>query len=81
MTEINLDWSPDGDDAAGWVWSYQSYDWKGRPRVTTNADLTTTEATYGGCGCAGGEVRMTRDEPAQAIFATMSQNLIPHNVC
>jgi hypothetical protein len=24
--------------------------------VTTNTDLTTKEASYSGCGCAGGEV-------------------------
>jgi YD repeat-containing protein len=34
----------------------QSYDWKGRPTVTTNPDNTTKQASYTGCGCAGGEV-------------------------
>jgi YD repeat-containing protein len=29
---------------------------------TTNTDNTTTEAKYDGCGCAGGEVVVTRDE-------------------
>ncbi|HEV2705405.1 MAG TPA: hypothetical protein VGV59_05745, partial [Pyrinomonadaceae bacterium] len=61
-TEINGSWLPSGDDAAGWVWSYQSYDWKGRPTVTTNADGTTSSVTYGGCGCAGGETVTTTDE-------------------
>jgi YD repeat-containing protein len=61
-TEIYGSWQSAGDDAAGWVWSYQSYDWKGRPRVTTNQDGSTKEATYGGCGCAGGEVITVRDE-------------------
>jgi RHS repeat-associated protein len=61
-TEISADWATVGDDAAGWVWTYQSYDWKGRPLLTTNPDNTTTEATYGGCGCAGGEVTTVRDE-------------------
>jgi methionine-rich copper-binding protein CopC len=61
-TEIAPNWVPAGDDAAGWVWSYQSYDWKGRPTVSTNQDETTTEFLYGGCGCAGGQVVVARDE-------------------
>jgi YD repeat-containing protein len=59
---MNGSWIPAGDDAAGRVWTYQQYDWKGRPTLTTNPDGTTTEATYGGCGCAGGEVVTVRDE-------------------
>jgi YD repeat-containing protein len=55
-TEMTGGWIPSGDDAAGWVWSSQQYDWNGRPTVTTNADGTTTQASYSGCGCAGGEV-------------------------
>ncbi|MGH9800756.1 MAG: hypothetical protein ACRD82_10355, partial [Blastocatellia bacterium] len=34
-TEINSTWNPTGDDVAGWAWSYQSYDWQGRPLVST----------------------------------------------
>lgn len=55
-TEISGTWSAAGDDAAGWLWTYQQYDWKGRPTVTTNPDGTTSQASYTGCGCAGGEV-------------------------
>ncbi len=61
-TEITSTWVPAGDDAAGWLYSSQTYDWKGRPRVSTNTDQTTRETTYGGCGCAGGEVVTIRDE-------------------
>jgi YD repeat-containing protein len=61
-TEIDSAWQPAGDDAVGWVWTNQQYDWKGRPTVTTNPDGTTKLATYGGCGCAGGEVVTLRDE-------------------
>jgi YD repeat-containing protein len=61
-TEIYGSWSPAGDDSAGWIWNTQTYDWKGRPRVTTNQDGTTREAGYGGCGCAGGEIVTMRDE-------------------
>src|SRR3984893_334592 len=61
-TELSSAWVPAGDDAAGWVWTTQTYDWKGRPLVTTNADGSTRENTYGGCGCAGGEVTTARDE-------------------
>jgi RHS repeat-associated protein len=60
--EMNGSWVPSGDDAAGWAWSYQTYDWKSRPLLTTNPDGATREASYGGCGCAGGEVTTVRDE-------------------
>lgn len=60
------DWTAAGDDAApggfGWVSTSRTYDWQGRPRVTTYPDNTTTESTYGGCGCAGGEVVTARDQ-------------------
>ncbi len=63
-------WNATGDDsAAGWIYSEQTYDWKGRPLVTTNpsvtsnpAETTTTTASYTGCGCAGGEVTTLTDE-------------------
>lgn len=60
-TEMTGSWVPAGDDAA-WVYTLQSYDWKGRPAVTTLPDGSTRENTYGGCGCAGGEVTTVRDE-------------------
>jgi YD repeat-containing protein len=58
---------PLGDDAPanggfGWKYTEQTYDWKGRPLVTTNQDGTTKEASYEGCGCAGGEVVTLADE-------------------
>jgi YD repeat-containing protein len=61
------DWAATGDDSTsgggfGWVFTQQSYDWKGRPLVTTNTDSTTKTANYGGCGCAGGEVVTLTDE-------------------
>ncbi len=40
----------------------QTYDWQGRPLVTTNQDGTTKTAAYSGCGCAGGEVVTLTDE-------------------
>ncbi len=54
-TEINSAWLVSGDDA-GIYYTQQTYDWKGRPLVTTNQDGTTRSASYSGCGCAGGEV-------------------------
>ncbi len=60
-TEINGSWVPVGDDSA-WVYTTQAYDWKGRPTLTTLPDGATREITYGGCGCAGGEVSTVRDE-------------------
>src|SRR6266481_9807207 len=60
--EINNSWVPVGDDAAGLLYTQQTYDWKGRPLFTTNTDSTQKSATYGGCGCAGGEVVTVTDE-------------------
>ncbi|MFL6208705.1 MAG: S8 family serine peptidase [Pyrinomonadaceae bacterium] len=62
MTEVNAGWGLVGDDTSYYGFT-QSYDWKGRPLVTTNlADGTTKQVIYGGCGCAGGEVVTTQDE-------------------
>ena len=61
-TEVNGAWQPSGDDAAGMYYTQQTYDWKGRPLVTTNPNNTTKEASYSGCGCAGGEVVTLTDE-------------------
>jgi len=61
-TEIDVNWVQAGDDAAGWVWSSQAYDWKGRPTVSTNQDFTTRSIGYEGCGCAGGQSVTTTDE-------------------
>lgn len=56
-------WSAVGDDAsAGWLFIEQTYDWKGRPLVTTNQDGTTKIVSYSGCGCAGGGVATMTDE-------------------
>jgi YD repeat-containing protein len=60
--EINGGWAPVGDDAGGWILSFQSYDWKGRPLVTTNTDGTQKYASYSACGCAGSEVATLTDE-------------------
>jgi YD repeat-containing protein len=61
-TEIDVNGTPKGDDqTAGWLYTTQTYDWKGRPLVTTNTDTTNRTVTYGGCGCAGGVVT-TQDE-------------------
>ena len=69
--EMNGSWVPVGDDAAGWVLTFQSYDWKGRPTLTTLPDGSTRENTYGGCGCAGGEVTTVRDERGRRRKLTM----------
>lgn len=63
-TEANGLWTPAGADAAGWDWTTTSYDWKARPLLVTNpgSPATTKEFLYGGCGCAGGDVTVVRDE-------------------
>jgi len=60
-TEMNGLWEPTGDDSL-WRETTQTYDWKGRPTQTTNTDGTMKVVSYGGCGCAGGEVTTTQDE-------------------
>ena len=61
-TEVNNSWVPSGDDAAGIYYTQQTYDWQGRPLVTTNPDNTTRQATFSGCGCAGHAVVTLTDE-------------------
>src|SRR6185369_1354443 len=61
-TEVNESWQPSGEDGAGYYYTQQTYDWKSRPLITTNPDGTTKEASYAGCGCAGGEVVTLTDE-------------------
>ena len=60
-TEVTSSWAPTGDDA-GWLFTQQTYDWKGRPRITTNTDGTQRSATYSACGCAGSEAVTVMDE-------------------
>jgi YD repeat-containing protein len=56
-------WTTAGDDAlAGWIYTEQTYDWKGRPLVTTNQDGSTKTIGYANCGCAGGQVMTLTDE-------------------
>ncbi len=61
-TEMNGWWNPAGDDAAGWIYTTQTYDWKGRPLETTNQDGHLKYASYSACGCAGSEVVTLTDE-------------------
>jgi YD repeat-containing protein len=61
-TETNSAWAPAGDDAAGWRYTEQTHDWKGRPLITTNTDGTRKQAYYSGCGCAGGGVVTLTEE-------------------
>jgi len=69
--EMTSGWSPAGEDGAGWVWTNQAYDWKGRPTVTTNPDGTTHEMSYNVCGCAGSEVVTAIDERGRRRQMTM----------
>jgi RHS repeat-associated protein len=61
-TEVDGAWNPAGDDAGPWVWTQQTYDWKGRPLRTIHPDSYYTELSYTGCGCAGGEIVTAADE-------------------
>jgi len=71
-TETTGNLTPTGDDAGGWIYTQQTYDWKGRSlRTLHETDGTFTEASYAGCGCAGGEVTTLTDEVGrqQKIYA------------
>lgn len=64
---IPAQWPATGDDnpgsgGLGWLYTQQTYDWQGRQLITTNADGTTSEANYQGCGCAGGDTVTLTDE-------------------
>jgi YD repeat-containing protein len=68
-TTASGSWPAVGDDAynattgeGNWRYTQQSYDWKGRPRITTNADLTQRSASYSVCGCAGSDIVSLTDE-------------------
>jgi YD repeat-containing protein len=62
-TEITGGWIPTGDDIAGWTFTQQTYDWKGRPLLTTHlTDGTTKQASYTACGCAGSDIVALTDE-------------------
>jgi YD repeat-containing protein len=60
--ETDSSFNPAGLDATGWIYSTQTYDWKGRALRTTNADNTFRTLDYTGCGCAGGQVATMTDE-------------------
>jgi YD repeat-containing protein len=68
--EIDGWWNPAGDDSEGWQVTTQTYDWNGRPLVTTNPGPTTRTVTYEGCGCAGSQVVTTTDEVGRKRRAT-----------
>ena len=62
-TEITGGWTPTGDDGVGWIFTQQTYDWKGRPLLTTHlTDGTTKQASYTVCGCAGSDIVTLTDE-------------------
>lgn len=61
-TEVNSSWLPSGDDAVGVRYSVLDFDWQGRTKRKTHPDGAYTEASYAGCGCAGGEVVTLTDE-------------------
>ena len=61
-TEIDAAWTPTGDDAAGWKWTSQEYDWKGRVTHEIGLDNVDKYYSYDGCGCAGGEVTTIQGE-------------------
>ena len=79
-TEVNSSWLPAGDDAyypatgeGGVHYSLLDFDWQGRTTRKTHPDGAYTEASYGGCGCAGGEVVTLTDEMnrQQKVYSDM----------
>ncbi len=61
-TEVNSSWLPAGDDTVGVRYSVLEFDWQGRTTRKTHPDGAYNEASYAGCGCAGGEVVRLTDE-------------------
>ena len=62
-------WIAYGDDVAGFNYSRQEYDWKGRPTITYNQDYNVNTnpnskrtVSYEGCGCAGTQTATATDE-------------------
>ena len=62
-------WIAFGDDVAGFNYSRQEYDWKGRPTITYNQDYNVNTnpnskrtVSYEGCGCAGTQSATATDE-------------------
>jgi YD repeat-containing protein len=74
-TEINVNWEAAGDDG-GWVWRSQSYDWQGRPTVSTNQDGTTRIMEYSSCGCAGGHRVEAKEEDVQTHYVERGRRKI-----
>jgi YD repeat-containing protein len=69
-TEMDGQWNPVGADSPGWYFTKQTYDWKGRPLMLTNADGTSKSLSYGGCGCAGGDITTSVDEVKRKTVST-----------
>jgi hypothetical protein len=71
-TEVDGNWAPGGDDPA-YLASFQTFDWKGRPKTTTNLDGASRTINYTGCGCAGEDVTELIDEVGrkQKIYSDM----------
>ncbi len=77
-TEVNSSWQyAGGDDNGGYIWSQQTYDWKGRPKVTTNQDGTTKSYEYGGCGCTG-EATVTVTDEVGRKTRSISEAFLDH---
>jgi YD repeat-containing protein len=63
-------WQATGDDSPtnqpvaghGWLYTTETFDWKGRPVVSTNTDGTNRLYSYDGCGCAGNQVTTVKSE-------------------
>jgi YD repeat-containing protein len=75
-TETTANWAATGDDAAGFRFDHQAYDWQGRATVYTHRDAdaaywfdpqtnphaVTRQVSYSSCGCAGGDVTTVEGE-------------------
>jgi YD repeat-containing protein len=78
--EVDTAWQyAGGDDNAGYRWTQQTYDWKGRPKVTTNPDGTTKSYEYGGCGCTGEATVTVTDEVGRKV-RTISDAFLDHTM-
>ncbi|NOT61211.1 MAG: hypothetical protein HOP19_13410, partial [Acidobacteria bacterium] len=68
-TQIDISYNPAGMDTL-YVTSSQTYDWKGRPLITTHADNSTVTLSYEGCGCSGINQVTRTDEAGRKVVSS-----------
>ena len=66
-------WACVGDDAAGFCWTENTYDWNARTTQVKRPDGKQQNFSYDGCGCAGGAVTTALDEGTEITTTVNGQ--------